>query len=583
MDPPVPEAIKDFLSSAREPDLLGWLCFQDWFSEAETQAADWIPVARKLTTADVRMSTFSALLRPAKGLENVLAKADWDVEKHLGHPCFFGSFGSNALDFDPGDGTVVDGDEFRPFVLYSTFHGYRPARFEIVQSFLLYHEAFKDHDGVYRRLDDAGELHPVLRDTCGEDGYRIEVDTRHLRDYLAAYGCHLVRYHEHWRYIDADIEPYMDGEYKRLDLAGELSMFRLDLCGTSRTRTGRSFCWLLGKDVIPPYDAPDSRHTSWAVPNRKEEYTQFVIGLDSSGHRVEWTCDEEELDNKAAHPNSPGFLTPVFFDPKVLKRYHDEPSKFTVDGAQVKCLDLWSITYDTNDEGLVYVWLGDLGWLPLKEQAHWKVHNLAPRGGITEHRYRRDFLGEFAEPGDDPVYNFQKHFDACQEAAQEELGAALFLPLKDGDCHHFEGLRVPLTEEQKEFDEQIQALAKILPDSLNKGLLKKQAEAEVENDKPKGTLDLLEAFVESRGADKPTTSTIMRPLRTVQQLRSSGMAHRKGDKYARALTRSGLLGKTYRDMMRTLLTQLAVSLRLLACIIQPPEDGHTPSTGTSAT
>jgi len=53
------------------------------------------------------------------------------------------------------------------------------------------------------------------------------------------------------------------------------------------------------------------------------------------------------------------------------------------------------------------------------------------------------------------------------------LDGRLFKPLAEEDGHYFKTLRVPLTKEQKEFDEQVLALTKIFIDSLNEKNWKK--------------------------------------------------------------------------------------------------------------
>lgn len=58
-------------------------------------------------------------------------------------------------------------------------------------------------------------------------------------------------------------------------------------------------------------------------------------------------------------------------------------------------------------------------------------------------------------------------FESFQQRWQEVFGWQLFLPLADEDLHFYTALRVPLTDDQAEFDSQILALTKVLVDSIN--------------------------------------------------------------------------------------------------------------------
>jgi len=86
-------------------------------------------------------------------------------------------------------------------------------------------------------------------------------------------------------------------------------------------------------------------------------------------------------------------------------------------------------------------------------------------------------------------------------------------------------LHVPTTNEQKEFDDQVASITKIMIDSLNEAELSKDLILDKKD--PRG-IDKFEAFLDSRGF--PNTKMI-EFFRSLQLLRSSGVAHRKGDNY----------------------------------------------------
>ena len=56
-------------------------------------------------------------------------------------------------------------------------------------------------------------------------------------------------------------------------------------------------------------------------------------------------------------------------------------------------------------------------------------------------------------------YVFQRGFRELEKACREKLGWPLFLPLKPNDEYLFRSIRIPSTDEQRDFDELIQGLA----------------------------------------------------------------------------------------------------------------------------
>jgi len=100
----------------------------------------------------------------------------------------------------------------------------------------------------------------------------------------------------------------------------------------------------------------------------------------------------------------------------------------------------------------------------------------------------------------------------------------LFKPLAQKDEYYFKIIRVPLTNDQREFDEQVLALTKVFIDSLNE---KELARGIAQKENAKG-LDKLETFLEHNDG---YSAPMMEFLRKLQALRSACSAHRKGDSY----------------------------------------------------
>ena len=106
---------------------------------------------------------------------------------------------------------------------------------------------------------------------------------------------------------------------------------------------------------------------------------------------------------------------------------------------------------------------------------------------------------------------------------EEVFGWPLFRPLVADDKHVFQSIRVPLSENQHEFDQQVLSLAKVLVDSLNE--VKLQAGMPPAGERESG-LGKLATFVNTLGWEAGEGHLDF--LRKLQGLRSTGSAHHKG-------------------------------------------------------
>jgi hypothetical protein len=253
---------------------------------------------------------------------------------------------------------------------------------------------------------------------------------------------------------------------------------------------------------------------------------------------------------------------------EVLGRYFQEPSRYHVSDTAVNCLDLWYLPIDVTEEDLVQVWLGDLGKIPYKEQLHWRQQNVVPKGTITRHRFLRDFLAQFADPVNDPMYLFRVAYEEVQRESLAQYGENLFLMLDSKDMHVHETLHLPITAEWKEFDEQVHALAKLTVDSLNVRLLSRETNKSIDGIEIKGSVDLLHVFLGRLDIEKTQEEEVIRAFRAVQSLRSTGTAHRKGSQFEKALKKLQLENLSNRAKVKTLVVRLSRALSILAAGIR---------------
>jgi hypothetical protein len=127
-----------------------------------------------------------------------------------------------------------------------------------------------------------------------------------------------------------------------------------------------------------------------------------------------------------------------------------------------------------------------------------------------------------------------------QEAWQEKYGWNLFLPLAEKDEHFLNSIRSMLSNEQSEFDSQILALTKATIDSTNIKDLRKFLGI---TDPDSKSIALLEALLNN--IQVPEAPTYVTLLRGIQSVRSTGVAHRKGTEYDKAIARLDINENNY--------------------------------------
>jgi len=474
-----------------------------------------------------------------------------------------------GLDEDDGEKINVFGNEelygisFEPFIFYRTFERPHPPEIEVVQNFVNFYKLyFVENESTYKALDNKREEHNVIQIIKEENHLEIKVNTRYLRNYLAAREMILIRNHDHRRFSEETIDSLEGEELCEFLYAESLNYNFSGWAKNHKTFTEmNSMSRLLGKDIIKPYDKI-YHSLIWFSDSFWETITQFctsIIGIDDNGENIEETCNEDELSNYYTDKGKPHFLTPVFFNRKVLKKYYDSPSKYSVGARSVSCLNYWVLPTDENEKGVIYVWLGDLGRIPFKEQQHWKQFNILPKGGITEHVIKTDFLAEPADPIV-PMFLFWKAYNRANEHFSSSHGFPLFRELSNSDSYCYDSLHVPVSNEQMEFDEMVLFLAKVLNDSINKSELDKLL-----GNKENASINSLESFIKSR-IDEQEALEIIKSFRMVQSLRSSGSAHAKGKGYLKNISKADLEKLSNIQRFKVILENIIDSLERLPII-----------------
>lgn len=490
------------------------LTFSDFLSKLdEFGKGEWISAYEKIGQGLHAPVFYSALIR-LDLVPTSLSDPSWDLSIGNGRPGFSFHFeGEKEV-----SSYVRPSDEgIEPLVLWRSFHGIRQGYWEVAEEFRLYFDLFEDRQNSKLILiDDNGDEEDAV--ILSSD--YVKVKLRLIKEFLAAKQMCLSLFFDFNRFSEKTLEELRIEEFHETR-KGDDYVFSIGARPwTFGGEDHRSHAFLMGKKLIP--GAIDFNPSILGRQDRK--FADFVIGVGENGNEISHTCDEDRLANYfGKNPGSPQYVTPVFFRKAVLAKYYADPAKFSVEDGRVQCAGLWSLRLDNNHPDSVMVFLGDLGHLSYSEQLFWRSFNVAS-GKMSHTAFARSVEGKFEDP-EDPALFFRQKFGSFQEAWRAKFGWKLFREMDEEDEYCFRTLRVPLTNGQKEFDEQVLAITKVFVDSLNEAELEKRAVATKEN--PKG-LDKFESFLRTNGVRRPQMVEFLRKL---QALRSVSVAHLKGKNY----------------------------------------------------
>lgn len=481
---------------------------EPWVTVYYQQHSDWESV-----------SIFSALI-PNTRVEQSLRYDSWDLHIGDGKPGCMVSYEDDKKKVTYhryGDDNGVE-----PLILYRDFYGIKKGYYEISEEFRLFHNLYFDApNNKYIQIKDNGDEEDVI--LCGEK--QIKIRLKQLKQFLAIKNMHLALLFVIERYSPLTLEELKTEDKIQRVREGNVSYtFSVQEAGFSGKK---SLSRLLGKKLIPGMSK--ERCGIWPFEEEKQ-YQDFIIGIDENGEPLYHTSNPDVLDNYfGANPGAPHYLTPVFFKREVLTKYYSNPERYSVEDNYLRCTGLWGVRIDNNHDKFVVVFLGDLGRdLPSEEQIYWKSYNVLPDGSISEVNFRRSFLAQWTDPQRADLV-FKSTFIQFQKNWEKTFGWPLFKPLADKDQHNFTALRIPLNNDQAEFDQQVLALAKIIIDSINEKEIQKFI-PKVEGEKG---ISKLEKFLGVHGLSG--YESYIKFLRALWELRI-GSGHRKGDSYKKAIT-----------------------------------------------
>ena len=493
-------------------------------------------------------------LIPSDQVEEALSRSEWVLQLDGGMPAAE-SYGTGSIKYLRfGNDAGIE-----PLVTRRYFYGIREGYVEISEEFRHFHNLDYDaSSGKLIKVDENGEEHTVA--VVHREPNRVEIRLKEIRQFLAVKEMHLA--------IQFDYREFSQMSLEELGLVQETIRVNENTYWWKLDYANREFSFhdfgsysiLHGLWLIDPLPKSQSGFPGFAdEPERK--YTDFIIGMDEIGNELEYTCNPSALSNMfGANPGAPNYLTKVDFRKGVLDKYFQQHSKYEVSESYLRCAHLWGIPIDNYNDDKVSVWLGDLGEkLNYEEQLYWRSYNFVSETGVSETFFSQQILANPTE-SERPEHILLHRYDELAEACEDHLGWSLLLPLEAGDQYHLQNIRVPAANEQRDFDELVQGLAKILIDSLNEKQLETLFPSE-QYPELKGSIVRLEAALENSAATDFAQHT--RFLRNLQNLRSSGSAHRKGSKYMKVIGQFDVDSKDLRLVFDGILQEAVASLDYL--------------------
>ncbi|MEG4329340.1 hypothetical protein QUB37_20070 [Microcoleus sp. AT3-A2] len=553
---------------------LKWLLQSDWRETfiPSLGREPWVTVYLDQVTEDENLGIFSALI-PNEYVETSFSQLSWDLHLEDGHPAC-------VVKHNQGNEEVSylrfgKSDQIEPFVIHRRFHGIRESYNEIIEEFRHFHRLYHDFEkNQLLKFDERGDEIVVAR----IEANKVEVRLKKVRQFLAVKKMHLAIYFDLKRYSElllADFPVKLESEkdltYHKLEYKQDLTYYELRASSEKifHIDKHKSLSYLLGKKLIPPF--PLERCGMWPFDEREEEdYMDFIIGLDENGDLIKHSCSPNRLANfLGANPDAPNYLTPVFFRREVLTKYYAHPERYSVEDGFLRCQGLWGLKIDNNHHEYIVVFLGDLGQdLPADEQMYWRSYNVPPEGKISKANFKRSFLAEPTDPEQIDLM-FKACFVRLSKNWKAVMGWRIFLKLDEADQHLLEALHIPLTNSQAEFDSQVLALTKLMIDSLNESEIVKATPGD--HTDTKGGISKFDQFLKAH--HYPNHQQNIQFLRNLQSLRSSSVAHRKGDNYKKIAKTLGLKESNGADVLKRIIVEATdVLLSLESHFLQSSSD-----------
>lgn len=434
--------------------------------------------------------TFCALIDKEKIHDNdYMNKYDWGFATDSFGKAGFGTFWSkDTKEMFFTDGTTHE--EFGYLIALRYFDKYDTS-VEINPKFIWYGNLVKQQNGYVDPITD--EL--IIKMTS----YRIEVKREYLKDFLCAFNKACVIVFDHRRHFNSNekansrIENISGLNYYITFSVSDLEGYGFNYDGCSS---------IIGKAIISPFKKP--RHRDYKYFTEDEKYENFIIDYDENeDEEIEFTCNENSLANFfGSNLGAPHFLTPVFFDIKVLEKYKNDPRNYVVDDSNISFLSEWSIPFNINTERRVSVWLGDLGRIPYEEQKYWRTFNIKPEGQMDSKFLDRQIKGIWTDSSriESKLVSSLNRFNTIIKARYDDV---IFNVLSDADKEIYNTFMLPINYSVPEYQSFLMQLCKLTCESINTKLIKTVVEKDYEIEAmSRGSISQLGVFLKFTKIDE---------------------------------------------------------------------------------
>jgi len=404
-------------------------------------------------------------------------------------------------------------------LIHVRFFNHYPSYIEISQKFCHYFNLYEDRkNNLFLSSDESGNPIEVVKISNDSDEMQeVRIKKKYLNEFLYVKNMWLCVQFDHLRWIAQILKNQINEDCTKGDCIYSLHS------GRAGYEDEKTFIRFLGVKFIK------YKEVKYLWNESKPYYEEFSF-IDSNGEEKLFTCEENKLANfYEKNPDAPRYLTPIAFRKDVLRKYYDDSSKYSVRDGSLTCENCWSMPIDVQDNR-VTVYLGDLSRLPYREQKYWRSFNTIEKARMSQKAWERDMECKWDVPTDQPDFLFRDAYSEFNENWHRKYGWYFFTPLSSDDKHCFNSLRVPLSEEQSEFDVQILNLVKAFLEPINIKKIKEVFPASYK--KEDKTIDVLEKWFLSKNIQ---LNDMFKFLRKLQRLRSKGSAHIKGSEYNKTL------------------------------------------------
>lgn len=242
---------------------------------------------------------------------------------------------------------------------------------------------YMEERSAYCRINESGDIESVIT-VCQEKGpvtHVVTIQREYLEDYMILSGTSLLTHFffdrlvpgevsgcEYWNHPQKDIFPSEYSYYCFRIIPEKAS----ETEGYVVSHPNRSH-----KDVAKKW--------GWCGDSSNRQYADFKIFDWKNNRCIETSASPDHITNYFTNSDLPWEISPRFFSTEVLVRYKNNRQKYIIDDRSIICTGGWTLkSYDINDAGQVFAYIGDLAKLPYKEQKYWKIHNEWPNEIIYE-------------------------------------------------------------------------------------------------------------------------------------------------------------------------------------------------------